>query len=832
MAERRLPKILAAAVKIKPGEARLALLLFAYFFLITAPYNIIKSLRDASYLEDLGPNFLPFAYASVVVVGLAVSLHARLQARLSRRGLIMGTLAVSVVLDLVFWRIFHASTWRWWSLVYWMWANVLVVVLTTQFWILVNDLFNPREAKRLIGFFGSGGILGGVAGGVLTGFAAKRMDAHDLLLFSAVLLAAAFPVVRSLFLGRPAADAAPSGARPPEEPHPPAPAKVGFWDCARSVKGSRYLILIAAVVLATGVVSTIIDWQSKTVIFQFQASRGNLTSFFGFLNSGFLAFAFLFQLVLTSRVIERFGIRLGLMIYPAILLALSLGIAAAPGLLWLAVGMKGGDKALSYSLNQSARELLYIPVAPELKYRAKIFIDMFLNRFSKALGGLVLLVVFSFAHVSLSTATAASPTAVIREASYASAAFIALWIVLNVLLGRAYVREVRLQLAKKWERPDVIVSERMDVETAKLIVDALESRSQSPTLFALHLYDLARRKKLTPEIKSLLLPPPADLPSGTIPAALESPGADDGGISPEMDKEIPEITIPAALESPGADDGGISPEMDKEIPEILALDSYQKLMGDYAERILEGGGGSDTARMELAKAIGLMDRGSPLAGRLDELLADASPMVFQFAAESAGRLKDRAFVPALVRRLADPLSRGDARAALEKYGGAIVGTLSDFLADREEGPGIRGPVTSLLAGIGTEEAAGALLEELAHGASSLKTDLVDALDRIRSRNPGVAFPEDAVRASLTQALAALGPVTAAADVLPVFRLLGLLYDHEDVFRAYQNLLKGTNDSVGYAIELLDQTIDPDLKGRLFPKLESLARGGAAPEGTA
>jgi ATP:ADP antiporter, AAA family len=807
MAERRLPKILAAAVKIKPGEARLALLLFGYFLLITAPYNIIKSLRDASYLEDLGPNNLPFAYASVVVVGLAVSLHARLQNRLSRRGLLTGTLAIFVASDLVFWLALRGRpSWGWWSLVYWMWANVLVVVLTTQFWILVNDLFNPREAKRLIGFFGSGGILGGVVGGVLTGFAARWLKSpHDLLPVAAVLLAAALVVVRSLFAGRPAANAATPEARPPEGPHPLAPAKVGFWDCARSVKGSRYLILLATVVLATGVVSTLIDWQSKSIIYVFNQrdAAANLTSFFGFFNSGLLAFAFLFQLVLTSRFIERFGIRLGLMIYPAVLLLLSLGIAAAPAVLWLAIGIKGSDKALSYSINQSARELLYIPVAPELKYRAKIFIDMFVNRFSKAVGGLVLLILFLIAGVQLSNA-AASPR-LVTEASIASAAFIALWIVLNVRLGRAYVREVRLQLAKKWERPDVIVSEKMDVETAKLIVDALESRSQSPTLFALHLYDLARRKKLTPEIKSLLLPPPADLPSGAIPAALERPGADGGPLSPEIDKEI---------------------------HEILALDSYQKLMGDYAESVLEDRGGGDMAKMELAKAIGLMPRGAPLAGRLEEFLAEESPAVFQFAAESAGRLKERAFVPALVRRLAEPLSRGDARAALEKYGESIVGTLSDFLADREESAAIRGPVTSLLAGIGTEEAAGALLDELAHGASGLETDLVDALDRIRARNPGVAFPEETVRASLGHALDALGVVRSAADVLSVFRLLGLLYDHEDVFRAYQNLLKGTNDSVGYAIELLDQTIDPDLKGRLFPKLDSLAPGGAAPEGTA
>ena len=822
MAERRLPKFLAAAFKIKPGEARLALLLFAYFFLITAPYNIIKSLRDASYLEDIGPDFLPFAYASVIVVGLAVSLQARLQTRLSRRALLLGTLAVSVMANLVFWGLLRADHhWKGWVFLYWMWANVLVVALTTQFWILVNDLFNPREAKRLIGFFGSGGILGGVAGGLLTGFAAGWLkDAHDLLLVSAVLLVAAFLVVRRLVAGRrPAAGEDAAVGDEPASPHA-APAKVGFWDCARSVRQSRYLLLIAAVVLTTGIVSTLIDWQSKKLIAQASESAAwNLTSFFGFANSAFLVLAFLLQLVLTSRFIERFGIRIGLMIYPLALLLLSLGAVLMQGFaaemltagtagLGVAIGLKGSDKALSYSISQSARELLYIPVVPELKYRAKIFIDMFLNRFSKALGGLVLILVFAFTGLSLTKAAAASLTPITEispaqiAAGIVAMAFIALWIGFNVLLGRAYVREVRLQVAKKWERPDVIVSERMDVETAKLIVDALESRSQSPTLFALHLYDLARRKKLTPEVKSLLLPPPVELPPGAVPAVLESPGADDAALSPEMDQEI---------------------------REVLALPSYQKLMGEYAEGVLEGRGGGDTAKMELAKAIGLMDRGSPLAGRLEEFLEDASPEVFQFAAQSAGRLKDRAFVPALVRRLADPLSRGDARAALEKYGESIVGTLSDFLADRSEGPGVRGPVASLLAGIGTAEAAEVLLDELSRGAGDLGAEIIDSLDRIRSRNPAIDFPEDSVKARLGDALDALGPVRAAADVLPVFRLLGLVYDHEDVFRAYQSLLKGTRDSVGYAVELLDQTLDPDLKSRLFPKLESLAPRGAAPE---
>ena len=82
--------------------------------------------------------------------------------------------------------------WQWLALIYWMWANLFVVALTTQFWFLVNDVFNPREAKRLIGFFGSGGILGGVAGNLLTGFLAKPETSHRLLLSRRLPLASAW----------------------------------------------------------------------------------------------------------------------------------------------------------------------------------------------------------------------------------------------------------------------------------------------------------------------------------------------------------------------------------------------------------------------------------------------------------------------------------------------------------------------------------------------------------------------------------------------------------------------------------------------------------------
>jgi HEAT repeat protein len=438
-----------------------------------------------------------------------------------------------------------------------------------------------------------------------------------------------------------------------------------------------------------------------------------------------------------------------------------------------------------------------------LKYRAKIFIDMFLNRFSKAVGGVILLGLIAIVQLPPFAAAGFTPLVWV---SFASGAFVLMWIVLNLKISRAYVREVKGQLAKKWERADELVAGTMDVDAAKLVVDAIESRTQSSTLFALHLYDLARMNRLSPEIRSLLALKPVDSSaSGTRPLF-------EYDASPWV----------ADFEEPDS-----SADMDKEIKEILALDSYQKLMGDYAGRVIENkAAAAETARMELAKAIGMMDGRSLLADKLDDLLRDESPKVFQYAAESAGKFRKKAHVPLLILKLANPRTREDARSALERYRNAIVGALSDYLDDAGESADIREQAASLLARIADQEAADSLLEALGRGDPALKEVLIDALDRIRSEVPEVGFKADAVQSRFEAEIKLLGPLKNLSDLLPVFKLLGLIYDHEDVFRAYQNLLKGTKDSIAYAVELLDHTISQDFKDRLFPILEGLGgRGG-------
>jgi AAA family ATP:ADP antiporter len=797
MANRRLTAFLSGVARLRPGESRLAFLLFGYFFFITAPFFIVKPIRDASYLEDMGARSLPYAYATAILIGGVVALHARLMARLPRRTLLGGTLVFFALTAIVFEALFEMFEVDWLSLVYWFWANMFIVVLNTQFWILVNDIFNPRDVKRLIGFFGSGGILGGIVGGLLTGFLARAWPPQRLLFIVAGFLVLGSFLVRAIFAGRPATESRAAASDRPESP------AVGFGDCFRSVRRSDYLRLLGAAVLVAGIVSTFIDWQSKSIMVE--KGPENLASFFGFFNAGLQGLAFLFQLVLTSRFIEKFGIGRSFMIYPLLLLFGFGGIAVWPGIV-AAVLFKGGDKALSYSIQQSSRELLYIPIPPETKYRAKIFIDMFLNRMAKVAGAIVLFVLLGApAPGGGGSAVRESVMRFIPTVSVVAAVFIAVWLYLNTRISRAYVREVKENLAQKWERGDIRVARTLDPEAVKLVIDALESRRESPELFAQHLYALARENKLTPEVAGLLSV--SDFGPG------RSPGL------PFLDGE--EMPWVPAFERPGSE-----MELDTEIREILALGDYQTLMSDYADRVLaKEGEANETAKLELAKSIGFMDPSSPLVDRLEPLLRDPSPRVFHIAAESAGSLGLRAFVPLLLRGLDDPRTADDATAALARFGSVISGTLADMLLDAGETVDSRRAAARLLGRAGSPDGVKALLSALDADDAAFGDDILDALDDLRSRPSFPALPEEVVLGRIDRMLGRASHAASASGFLPVFKLLGLVYDHEDIFRAYQNLLLGTKDSTAYAVELLDQIVASEIKTKLFPRIERLFECG-------
>ena len=471
--------------------------------------------------------------------------------------------------------------------------------------------------------------------------------------------------------------------------------------------------------------------------------------------------------------------------------------------------MRGADKSLYHSLNQSTRELLYIPVPPQTKYKAKIFIDLFVGKFGDAVAALF--------PSRLRPAPARSRPAPERLAL----AFILAWLVFNRRLIREYAGIVKKNLALKWPDADKLVFDQIDVDATKLVFDTLESRNRSSVLYAMNLLDLIKKEKLSPELKKII--------------ALQSDAVWAGSFDGLLDAR-------AETTGPAWDDLLEDADLDAQVRDVLSLDVYQQVMRERVEKIAEARAGEDvTAQMEVAKALGMMSADAPLVRNLGRLLKHQSPEVVRYALESAGRQRKTDFVPLIVPHLGRAASREAAEQALLAFGDRIAGTLQDYLADPEEPAAVRGALPEILSRMGTPRAAAALIRELRKGDESIRTAVVEALARLRSRHPAVAFRpvdiEPEIFAGIRRSCEAViemsrarpaeerAPSAAAAETVLVrtlklvFELLGLLYPPDDIARAYQNYTEGSKRSVDYSLELLEHLLKKDIKDALMPLLE-------------
>ena len=811
MSEGRTYRLLRRFVDVRPDEAG-AVLRFAFqFFLIMSSSYVIMPLKISSFLKKLGPEKLPLIYLLTAILMSAVAaFNARLLQRMDRRRYVQGSQIFYIVSLVVFRVLFFYEHGVGVAVAFWFWSDVFLATSVSQFWIQAGDRFSPRQARRFVGFFIGGGLLGGIVGSLAASLGGRFLGtSDDLLLLCAGLLLAGLPLAG----GQPRKAAAPAEDDAPPEPPAPARASVGYLQSLKAVLGSPYLLLLSGMMLTATIVSKVIDYQFTTALNNFypgDKGKAQITVYVATFYTALLLVSYVFNALATSRILRRFGLRNAISIPPAVL---ALGCAAlllVPGgsfalLVW-GTAMRGTDKSLSHSLNQSTRELLYLPVPPATKIKAKIFIDLFIGKLGDAVAALFLLVYSGL---------------LIRQLSGLLAAFILIWLVLNHRLIKEYAGIVKKNLALKWPDADKLVFDQIDLDATKLVFDTLESRSRSSVLYAMNLLDLIKKDKLTPELKAIIAQHSSALNAGAL----------DGLIGVGSDAAVADW-----------DDVLEDADVDSEIKEVLSLDVYQQVMREHVEEIAEARSGPDvTAQMEVAKALGMMGADAPLVRNLGRLLRHESPEVVRYALESAGRQRKIEFVPLIAPHLGRATTREAAEQALAAYGDRIAGTLKDYAADRAESPAVRTAAAEVLARIGSPRAAAALVRLLRARDESVREAVVAALARLRSLHPEVEFrraeiePEilDFIKRAcleVTSLARASGRGSAAEPggegtgrltrtLKLAFELLGLIHPADDIARAYQNYTEGSKRSVDFALELLEHLLPKAVKEALLPLLE-------------
>ncbi|MBA2602834.1 MAG: hypothetical protein H0U94_04545, partial [Acidobacteria bacterium] len=182
-----LQRLLSPLVDLRKEEGPTAFLMFAYSFLAMASYNTIKPFTRAAFITDLGAENLPYVLlASGFIIGILMTGYAWSLARLPQRWALALVQVLMTGVLLAFWSLFQTGA-TWVSVAFYVMANMLGVLLISQFWTVANLVYDPRQAKRLFGFIGAGAPLGGIAGAALAS-TATRIGSTNLILPSAALM--------------------------------------------------------------------------------------------------------------------------------------------------------------------------------------------------------------------------------------------------------------------------------------------------------------------------------------------------------------------------------------------------------------------------------------------------------------------------------------------------------------------------------------------------------------------------------------------------------------------------------------------------------------------
>ncbi|MEO6221833.1 MAG: Npt1/Npt2 family nucleotide transporter [Vicinamibacterales bacterium] len=836
-------------VQLREGEATTTLLMFLYSFLAMTSYNIIKPLGRSTFMTAWGADNLPYVQLAMgILIGFIMHAYVKAISLVPRRWTIPATQAGLMALILVFWLLFTTLSRDWVPAAFYVLTLILGILLISQFWTLANDVYDPRQAKRVFGFVGAGSSLGGAMGSGLTRFLVEKVGTNTMLLIGAGTLALCLAIV--VFILRREKGAGTSDAAKAVEEE-----GVSSGEAIQLLGSSRHLQVIALVIAFAAIGAAIIEQQlnmatalakgvkNTTGIAAFLAEVGLYTSMIGFV----------INLALTSRIHRVMGIGFALLVLPMSLGSTALVMLFNRGL-WAPALARVIDTSLRYSLDKTSREVLFLPLPANLKYRAKPFIDVTVDRISKGLGALLILVLIKDWGLGLSW----------QQLSYASLTMVGLWVVTTIRARKEYIRTFRNNLEHQNVVPSEVKFTNPDPATVEALVQELANPEPRRALYAIDLLDAMDKRSLvtplllwhtSPEIRARALRVAET--AGPAMADRWLPGVETALTDSQANVRVAAVRALAALRGEAVADvmrpflGNTDPALVIVAAAALA-DSHTPVDVDLALQTLRGFA-CDTrdqaveARRLVARALGDI-RNSGFRSQLVPLMYDANISVARAAVESAGKLgaTDFLFVAPLVSLLRNRMLKSSARQVLVGYGAPVVAPLAYFMQDREEDVWVRRHVPSALALLACAESVAALEASLDDPDEFLRSKAVSALGRIRETHPALLPGEERiskhVSAECSRAFDALtlhynlfvaGGLNADALLARALtekyertldralQLLGLMTTSGDVAAVRQTLTSADPRARSGAIEYLDNLVKGQVRKRVMVLIDEM-----------
>ncbi|KAI4306930.1 hypothetical protein L6164_030170 [Bauhinia variegata] len=434
MARSRIDALISVFVTVHPHETSALLHSFSCFFFILSAYFVVLPLRDEGAIS-LGLSNLPGLFVGSLVLTLIAAPVSTLifsSPNLSKsKALVMihRFFGVSLVVFFILCRSSSAGYltsklmhdgklgeqgnlgigwdnhgWFYISvrIGLFLWVALLNLITISSTWARVIDVMDSESGSRLFGFIGAGATLGQLFGSLFaTGMA---WLGPFLLLFAALLME--FAAQTSKGISRETAhlheelspmretdpaheNEADAHSGPTLKSSPKSSASIvnlqvwalfdGFW----LILSSTYLLHVSLFLWLNAVISSLFYFQKVSVIAATVTSSLGRRRLFAQINS-FIAICILVgQLTVTGRILTVAGVTAAICSAPSVGFLNLVALAVWPT--WVVVAVcETVRKVVTYVVTRPGRELLFTVVSQDEKYKAKVCIDVFVQRLGDA----------------------------------------------------------------------------------------------------------------------------------------------------------------------------------------------------------------------------------------------------------------------------------------------------------------------------------------------------------------------------------------------------------------------------------------------------------------
>ncbi|XP_045808708.1 uncharacterized protein LOC123902917 [Trifolium pratense] len=285
-----------------------------------------------------------------------------------------------------------------------LWVALLNLITISSTWARVIDVMDNESGSRLFGFIGAGATLGQLCGSLFaTGMA---FVGPFLLLFAALLMELAAQTSRGINCDTSHVEEELSPIRESDSNHKnvageidrtePTPigspksstslVKHKVWPILEGlwlILSSTYLLHISLFIWLSAVVSSFFYFQKVSVIASTVTSSIGRRKLFAEINSFIAVFILIGQLSLTGRILTVAGVTTAICSAPFVGFLNLAALAVWPD--WMVVAIcETMRKVVTYVVTRPGRELLFVVVSEDEKYKAKICIDVLVQRLGDA----------------------------------------------------------------------------------------------------------------------------------------------------------------------------------------------------------------------------------------------------------------------------------------------------------------------------------------------------------------------------------------------------------------------------------------------------------------